>query len=107
MKIILSTSTGTKFATVQSWEEANEAAKAIFKKDCWSDLYYDIFLNEDNHVSGSIDLEPQSFHKSHQNKIFTWHLKTFWSNISKATPKSYLSQEDINYCKSLLNYLPQ
>ena len=107
MKIILSTSEGNKFATLQDWEHANDAAKAIFKRNYWSDLYYDIFFDENNHVSGSIDLEPKSFHKDHQNNLFTWHLKTFWGNVSKSTPKPYLSQEDINYCKILLNYLPE
>lgn len=105
MKIILSNSDGNKFATVQSWESANLAAKAVFKRNYWSDLYYDIFFDDNTQTCGSIDLEPSSFHKPHQNNIFTWHLKTFWTNVSKSEPKTYLTQEDINFTKKLLTYL--
>lgn len=104
------------FTTVNSWESANVAAKAIFKRQYWSDLYYSIVFDDGVKVSGSIDLEPKSFHKEHQNKIVTWHLKTFWTNISKLTPKSPYpgmtirefepSAQDIEDCKNLLNYLP-
>lgn len=106
MKITLSTDNGHIFTTVRDWNTANEAAKAIFKRKYWSDLYYDITFDDATQTAGSIDLEPQSFHKPHQENLFTWHLKTFWGNVSKETPKVYLSQEYINECKNLLNYLP-
>lgn len=105
MKIILSNSNGSTFATVNNWQDANTAAKAIFKRQYWSDLYYDIFFQDGTQTAGSIDLEPASFHKPHQKELFTTHLKTFWGNISKATPKPYLSQEDIDFCKNSLKYL--
>ena len=98
MKIILTSSIGTTFAKVDTFENANVAAKAIFKCNYWSDLYYDIFFDDGTQTAGSIDLEPQSFHKPHQQSIFTTHLKTWWGNISKLpTPKFGLTQEDIDY----------
>lgn len=107
MKIILSTTDGNKFAEVNSWEKANEAAKAIFKRQYWSDIVYDIWMTDGTQVSGSIDLEPSCFHKPHQKNIITNHLKTFWTNVSKSSPKPYLTQENIKFCKNLLKYLPQ
>lgn len=107
MKIILSDSTGKKFTTLAEWEAANVAAKAIFKKQYWSDLYYEIFFNDGTEVTGSIDLEPKSFHDPHINKIFTNHLQTFWGNISKLQqPKYGLTSADIDFCKTLLTYIP-
>lgn len=105
MKIILSDSKGATFAKVTNWSDANTAAKAIFKRQYWSDLYYDILFDDGTQTGGSIDLEPESFHKPHQKELFTTHLKTFWSNVSKTTPKPYLTQKDINFCKTLLTYL--
>lgn len=106
MKIVLFDSNGNNFATVYNFEKANEAAKAVFKRKHWSNLYYDIFFDNGTQTSGSIDLEPQSFHKPHQTNIFTWHLKTFWGNISRLKePKFGLTVEDINYCKWMLTQL--
>ena len=106
MKIILFDSTGSKFATVDNWSKANEAAKAIFKRNYWSDLYYEIFFEDGTQTCGSIDLEPASFHKPHQKTIFTTHLKTFWTNLSNVTPPKYgLTIEDIDFTKKLLTYL--
>lgn len=106
MKITLSNSDGKLFATVSAWDLANLAARAIFKRNYWSDLYYHIIFDDGNEVAGSIDLEPYSFHAPKQKELFTQHLKTFWSNVSKSEPKPYLSEQDINYCKQLLKYLP-
>jgi hypothetical protein len=106
-EIVLTDSRGHKFATIKGWEDANVAAKAIFKRQNWSDLYYNITFNDGETISGSIDLEPESFHKPHQNEIFTWHLKTFWTNISKLTsPYLGFTMEDIEDCKKLITYLP-
>lgn len=112
MKILLSSSTGSKFAEVDNFTNANVAAKAVFKCNYWSDLYYDILFDDGTQTAGSIDLEPQSFHKPHQNIIFTNHLKTWWGNVSRITPNEYgfmkgFTQEDIDFCKKLLTYLPK
>lgn len=107
MQIILADSDNRQLAKVSSWDNANVAAKALFKKQYWSDLYYSIVFDDGNEISGSIDLEPQSFHAPHQNQIVTWHLKTFWGNISRAKlPRFPLTQQDIDECKKLLTYLP-
>ena len=106
-KIMLFSSTPSKFATVSSWDAANVAAKAVFKKQYWSDLYYDIIFDDGTQTSGSIDLEPYSFHKDHQNELFTWHLRTFWTAVSKQKPLPYLTQEDIDFTANLLTYLPK
>lgn len=107
MRISLFDSTASHFATVNNWSDANVAAKAIFKRQNWSDLYYDIFFDDGTQTGGSIDLEPESFHKPHQNEIFTWHLRTFWTNISKSKPLPHLTQEDIDFTAKLLTYLPK
>ncbi len=107
MEIRLTDSEGNKFAVVNNWDAANLAAKAVFKRNYWSDLYYFIEFDDKQEAYGSIDLEPQSFHKEHQSILFTWHLKTFWTNVSRSEPKSYLSKDEIQYCKHLLNYLPE
>lgn len=105
MRITLTDSRGHKFASCASWEAANVAAKAIFKRQCWSDLYYLIETDELT-VNGSIDLEPKSFHKPHQHKIFTWHLKTFWGNVARSSPSGILSQSDIDFAAEVVAILP-
>ena len=106
MKIELTSSNKKTFATLNSWEDANQATKAIFKRNFWSDLYYKITFEDGTIAKGVIDLEPQSFHKPHQNSILLTHCKTYWTNVSKTTPKPYLLQCDIDYFKKLLKYLP-
>lgn len=105
MTITLSASNGNVFATVTSWAAANVAAKAIFKRQQYSDLYY-LIDHPDVNVMGSIDLEPESFHKPHQHKILTWHLKTFWGNVSKSQPNTLMSQADIDFAKEVVAILP-
>jgi len=102
MTIRLTDSNGNLFAQVQNWNNANLAAKSIFKRQYWSDLYYFIEFDDKHEAYGSIDLEPESFHKPHQKELFTWHLKTFWGNCSKAKPQTGLSADDITYFKFLL-----
>ncbi len=106
MTIKLTTSTGNLFAIVNNWSDANLAAKSIFKRQYYSDLYYSIAFDDGESISGSIDLEPQSFHKGHQKTIFTTHLKTFWTNISKVKlPHFQVTQEDKDYFSFLLTKL--
>jgi len=105
MKIRLTTSTGSLFAEVETMEAANIAAKSIFKRNKWSDLYYFIEFDDNQEAYGSIDLEPASFHREHQNNLFTWHLKTFWSNCVKNVGKFGISEEDKNYFNFLLKKL--
>jgi hypothetical protein len=117
MKIRLTTGTGSLFAQVSTWEQANIAAKAVFKRNKHSDLHYFIEFDEDwflgypavQETHGSIDLEPSDFHKPHQNNIFTWHLKTWWTNLSNANEHYSkimgISTEDKQFCKYLLTKL--
>ena len=107
MKIILSDSRDNIFTHAGSWEDANIACKAIFKRQNYSDIYYAITFDDGREIGGAIDIEPESFHKPHQSTIFTWHLKTWWTNISRLpAPKYSLTQADIDECKVLLTYLP-
>ena len=107
MKITLSNSDKKVFTTVTSWESANIAAKAIIKRNKWSDIKYSIVFDTGEEANGSIDLEPRSFHKPYLNCIVTKHLKTWWNNISRLqAPKFGFTQTDIDYCKSLLTHLP-
>lgn len=108
MQIILSNSDGHKFTTARSWDEANQAARAIFKRNFWSDLYYQIIFDDGKETAGSIDLEPASYHTRHQREIVTNHMRTFWGNVAKLAPNKapyFYSEEDINFTKGLLNYL--
>lgn len=107
--ITLTDSTGlTLFAAVNSWDAANVAAKSVFKRRYWSDLYYNIKFHDGEEISGSIDLEPHSFHVPHINSIVTTHLRTFWGNISKLpAPKYGISETEIQYFGTLLNRLPK
>lgn len=106
MKITLNTSTGTTFGTFNSFASANIGVKSIFKRKYYSDIYYTITFDDNETVKGSIDLEPYDFHSRSQNEIFTTHLKTFWTNISKATPGTYgITKNDIKYFKNLLTRL--
>jgi hypothetical protein len=110
MKIRLTTDTGALFAEVTTWSEANTAARAVFKRNNWSDLYYFIEFDTKQETSGSIDLEPYSFHARQQREIFTTHLKTFWSNIKaleRNKAKIYgISEDDQKFCAYLLTELP-
>lgn len=77
MKITFKTSANS-YRTVNSFEQANEFCKAILGR--YSDIQYVIIDGEFIH-SGTIDLEPISFHKRHKVRIFTGHLATFGLNV--------------------------
>ena len=107
MRIQLTDSKGNLFAMLSNWDDANLAAKSIFKRDYWSDLYYSITFEDGESINGSIDLEPKSYHKPHQNNIILNHLKTYWGNISRLnSPQFGITKNDIKYFKGLLNRLP-
>jgi hypothetical protein len=106
MTIKLTTTKGNLFAIINNWNDANLAAKSIFKRNYYSDLCYDITFDDGEKISGSIDLEPQSFHKEHQSEIITTHLKTYWGNISNIVlPRFPFTQEDKDYFTFLLTKL--
>ena len=110
MEIRITDSQGNLFAAVNNWNDANAAARAVFKRNNWSDLYYFIEFDSKQETHGSIDLDPQSFHTRHQREIFTKHLKTFWTNCSnvdiKAKPWYGITAEDQEFFKYLLTELP-
>lgn len=110
MKIRLTDSEGKLFSEVTTWTEANAAARAIFKRQNWSDIYYFIEFDSQQETHGSIDLEPQTFHTRHQREIFTKHLKTFWTNCSNVDiikkPWYGITAEDQEFFKYLLTELP-
>jgi len=106
MNIKLTTTDGRLFANVDNWNDANIAAKSIFKRQYYSDLCYDITFDDGTQVNGSIDLEPQCFHKGHQNTIITTHLKTFWTNITEVKlPHFQITESDIKHFAFLLTKL--
>lgn len=108
MQIILNSTFNTCFASVNSWEQANTAARAIWKRNKYSDIAYKITFDDGETASGTIDIEPKSHFAPVNRNILTWHLKTFWTNISKAdrTRYPYVSEEEQEYFKKMLNYLP-
>lgn len=106
MIITLTTTDGSKFATFATFEEANHAARYIYRRR-YSDILYSITLPNGEEAAGSIDLEPHSFHAGHQRKIITNHIRTFWGNVSKLTPGKYgIPGEFINFCRRNLNQIP-
>lgn len=106
MRIIMTTDHPiSNFLEVNSWELANVGLKSIWRKQKYSDVRYTIHFDDGEEISGTIDMEPHSHFAPVCNEIFTWHLKTLWTNVSKST-KSYITQEDKEECKQLLTYLP-
>lgn len=110
MIIRLTDSRGNLFTQVNSFESANIAARAIWKKNNWSDIHYFIEFNDLQEVFGSIDIEPKEFFSRSQKNIITTHLKTFWNNIINATPEKKriykISNDDILFFKHVLKQLP-
>jgi hypothetical protein len=101
-KIVLSSSDGKVFVDTTSVDKANEGLKGVWKRKRYSDVYYDITFDDGFELSGSIDLEPHSFHKGHEDKILTWHLNTFWNNVARSD-KGYISQEHKDYAKNIVD----
>lgn len=111
MEIRLTDSNGRLFAQVATWEDANAAIRAVFKRQRWSDIHYFIEFDSKQEAYGSIDIEPRSFHTHHQREIFTKHLKTVWGNLANLNPqksKIYgVSAEDKRFFRYLLTELPE
>lgn len=107
MNITLKSSDGHTFTVSRGWENANAAARAVFKRRYYSDLHYLIIFDDGDGIEGVIDLEPYDFHARHQREIVTTHLRTFWGNIAKIKPPHWgFTAADVERCKKLLTYLP-
>jgi len=74
-------SPSTRGRSFKSFEDANRYARFLLGR--YSDLSF--LIQEGNfRRTGTIDLEPVSFHRPHRNRIITAHLHTFCSNCLKA-----------------------
>jgi hypothetical protein len=107
MQIFITGSQGENFGVFTSWDNANIATRAIFKRQNWSDISYHIKFDNKEQTWGSIDLEPHSFHARNQHNIFTKHMKTFWTNVSKSENNFLLNEDTKKYFQSLLKHLPE
>lgn len=104
LSITLTSSNQGVFIKTDNFKDANIALKAILRRKYYSDVYYHIKAI-DMDQSGSIDMEPEMFHKPHQDRILSNHLLTFWTNISQLDkPKMGFSQLDIEYFTKLLKF---
>jgi hypothetical protein len=98
----------TRGRSFNSFSAANEYARFLLGR--YSDLS---FLIEEGNFrrTGTIDLEPVSFHRPHQNRIITAHLRTLCINCLKAIasnqyPFTTLSEADrekyaVNFIETL------
>lgn len=89
MKTTLTTSDNKILVSNATPEQANVALKSIHRRNRHSDIYYHIQFNNGQHVTGSIDMEPRSFHQPHKDTILTTHILTYWGNVAKADLKKY------------------
>lgn len=100
MTIQLTSSNGNLLLPMcNDFNKANQIAKALIRKG-YSDVYYIIEQGELS-LEGSIDLEPQSFHAPHLNKVVTNHLETWLGNVSKLTANWQFNEKDIQLFKSM------
>lgn len=83
-----------------NWDEANKALRWMIDQQVWSNAPYDIEFEDGEAVDGTIDLEPKSFWDG-KNEPLTWHLNTFWGNVSKQTPSAIIDKESIDFAKNL------
>lgn len=105
MKITLTSSTGSIFAACTNFEKANVCAKAIWKRQHHSDIYYDLEFNPNVSISGQIDIEPQEHFAPNKDNIITWHFKTFWTNIIEQSDKYPMMKINPEEFKMLLLHL--
>jgi hypothetical protein len=101
-EVELEDSMGNKFFEGKSIAAADEAMYHIWKRGNWSDVQYEIEFEDGSEVEGSIDLEPKSFHAEHKKNILSWHLQTYWGNVSK-TDKPYIQPEMKEFAKNLIS----
>jgi len=92
-RVVLSDDNEKVFVDTPSMVQANEVLYGIWNSNKYSDVYYDITFEDGKEISGSIDLEPHSFHKGHEKKILTWHLLTFYNNLAKLSSLNYIYGE--------------
>lgn len=86
-----------------NFRQANAKARKIWKSKKFSDMAYHIEYSDGEIFSGYVDLEPYSFHESHQRRILSNHLTVLWNNIAKIKePKFSVTQEDIQEAKDVL-----
>lgn len=89
--------------TYTNYYAANQRVRQLIGE--YSDVCYDITFADGYRLTGSIDLEPRSFWEGNGsgNEPLSWHLKTFWTNVSKVTlPYPDMTQEDIDEAKTLI-----
>jgi hypothetical protein len=106
-RVVLSDDNEKVFVDTPSMAQANEVLYGIWNSNKYSDVYYDITFEDGKEISGSIDLEPHSFHKGHEKKILTWHLLTYYNNVAKISSLDYIGdvKEHIETAKDLVkNY---
>lgn len=105
MKVSLTDSQNNNLGILSNWEDADAALKRIFQLQKYSDVYYHLEVEELS-VKGSIDLEPASFHQGWIHNIFTCHLRTYWTNVSKVEKHFMITQDDIDFAKELIKHIP-
>lgn len=100
--IIIKPKGGDKGRVFRSWHQANDALRYIIDQQKYSDAVYEVEFQDGETLDGTIDLEPKSFWDSKNNPL-TWHLNTFWGNVSKASASPIMSQEGIDFAKKLVS----
>lgn len=101
-RIILSDDRKKVLVDTTSMAQANEVLYGISNSNKYSYIFYAIRFEDGKEISGSIDLEPHSFHKPHEKKILTWHLLTYYKNVSNLP--SYFGEEvEVEIAKDLLD----
>lgn len=106
-RVVLSDDNDKVFIDTPSMAQANEVLYGIWNSNKYSDVIYEITFEDGKEISGSIDLEPHSFHKGHEKKILTWHLLTYYNNVAKISSLDYVGdvKEHIEMAKDLVkNY---
>lgn len=100
----LTTTDGRVFFDGKNITDADEAIYFVWKRDKYSDVLYDIVFEDGHKLSGSIDLEPKSFHAPHKKNILSFHLNTYWNNVAK-TKLPYIPKEFVESASNLVeNY---
>jgi len=107
MQITLRTSENNLIISTTDINKANEAEKAVFKRQYLSDIYYSLNI-KGLEQSGSIDLEPRMFWQREQNEIVSKHFNTYFGNISKLEPNKapyFFTIQDIEHFTKLFTLI--